>query len=169
MSKADNILMGAAGAEGAGIASWRWFFPYIGDDIRCIRSLRRTAEATKQAILEDNRIIDMFETSAAKHPKKTFIIFENKKYTYEYVDEMANRIANSVSKWNVTSRDTEAMMIYNEPAFVWTFLGINNYSMVFFPGHSRQSINVNKTEFMKILIFSMVNWFLQICERYLFQ
>jgi hypothetical protein len=31
-----------------------------------------------------------------------------------------------------------AMMIYNEPAFVWTFLGINNYSMAFFPGHSRR-------------------------------
>jgi hypothetical protein len=68
MSKADNILLGAAGAEGGGIASWRWFFPYMGDDIGCIRSLRRTAGATKQAILEDNRIIDMFEASAAKHP-----------------------------------------------------------------------------------------------------
>jgi hypothetical protein len=41
----------------------------MGDDIGCIRSLRRTAGATKQAILEDNRIIDMFEASAAKHLK----------------------------------------------------------------------------------------------------
>ena len=159
MFKADKILLGAAGTVGAGIASWRLFFPYIVDDIRCIQSLRRTAEATKQAILEDKRIIDMFEDSAAKHPKKPFIILEDKKYTYEYVDAMANRVANSVAKWDVTSRDTVAMMIYNEPAFVWTFLGINNYSMVFFPGHSRQNINVNKTEFMIILICSMVGYY----------
>jgi hypothetical protein len=66
MSKADSILLGAAGTDGAGIASWRWFFPYIGDDVRCIRSLRRTAEATKQAILEDNRIID----KCCKTPKE---------------------------------------------------------------------------------------------------
>ena len=123
MSKADKILLGAAGTVGLGVASWRLFFPYIGDDIRTIRVFRRTAAAITKSMMQDKRIIDMFEEAVAKHSKKTFIIFEDKYYSYEFVDAMANKIANAVGKWNIRQTDTVAMMVYNEPAFVWTFLG----------------------------------------------
>ncbi|XP_063432253.1 long-chain fatty acid transport protein 6-like [Mytilus trossulus] len=124
MSSTQKALLGAAGAAGVGLASWRLFFPYIGDDIRTIRATKRTAGAIMKAMIEDKRIIDQFEAAVAKHPKKTFVIFEDKYYTYEFVDSMANRIANAVQKLNIKQTDTVAMMIYNEPAFVWTFLGL---------------------------------------------
>lgn len=124
MSSTHKALLGAAGAAGVGLASWRLFFPYIGDDIRTIRATKRTAGAIMKAMMEDKRIIDQFEAAVAKHPKKTFVIFEDKYYTYEFVDSMANRIANAVQKLNIKQTDTVAMMIYNEPAFVWTFLGL---------------------------------------------
>jgi non-ribosomal peptide synthetase component F len=124
MSKVDKVLLGAAGTIGAGIASWRTFFPYVGDDIRTVRASLRTSDSIAKSMLQNRRIIDMFEEAVVKHPKKTFVISEDRIYTYEFVDAMANRIANMVAKWNISPEETVAMMIYNEPAFVWTFLGI---------------------------------------------
>lgn len=124
MSKTDKILLGAAGTFGIGLASWRAFFPYLADDICLVRATRRASASVTKSVLADRRIIDMFEEGVAKHPTKTFIICDDKFYTYQFIDDMANRLANVVAKWNINQNDTVAMMIYNEPAFVWTFLGL---------------------------------------------
>ena len=126
----EKVLYGAAGTEGVGVASWRIFFPYIGDDIKTIRASRKVSYAVTKSMLEDRRVIDAFEEAVAKHPKKTFIIFEDKLYSYEFVDSMANKIANAFGKLGYTQNDTIAMMIYNETAFVWTLLGRNIFHIL---------------------------------------
>jgi solute carrier family 27 fatty acid transporter 2/solute carrier family 27 fatty acid transporter 6 len=68
----------------------------------------------------------MFEENVARSPKKTFILFEDRHYPYEFVDVMANKIANLATTWNLPTDSPIAMMIENEPAFVWTFLGNRN-------------------------------------------
>lgn len=123
MPEKSKVALAAAGAAGTGIVAWRTLFPYIADDYRSLRATWRVSKAIWKDLLADHRIIDMFEEDVQKHPKKPFIIFEDKIYTYEFMDAMANKIANAALTWNVGQLETVAMMIYNEPAFIWTFLG----------------------------------------------
>lgn len=68
-------------------------------------------------------LIDLFEAHVSKHPKKAMVIFEDCMYTYEFMDQQANRVANMVRQLGLKLDDTVAMMIHNEPAFIWTLLG----------------------------------------------
>ena len=68
-------------------------------------------------------LIDKFEAHVAKHPKKALVIFEDCVYTYEFIDQQANRVANMMRQLGLKLDDTVAVMIHNEPAFLWTLLG----------------------------------------------
>ena len=69
-------------------------------------------------------LIKMFEEAIEKYPKKTFIIFEDRIYSYEFVNDQANRVANIAAKWGLKVGECVAIMIENEPSFIWTFLGM---------------------------------------------
>ena len=68
-------------------------------------------------------VIDMFEAQVANIPKKAMVIFEDCVYTYEFMDQQANRVANMMRQLGFKLGDTVAIMINNEPAFIWTLLG----------------------------------------------
>ena len=51
------------------------------------------------------------------------ILFAGAIYTYEFMDQQANRVANMMRGLGLKFGDTVALMCHNEPAFVWTFLG----------------------------------------------
>ena len=68
-------------------------------------------------------LIDKFEAHVAKDPRKPMLIFEDSVYTYEFIDQQANRVANMMRQLGLKADDTVAMMIHNEPAFLWTMLG----------------------------------------------
>ena len=122
-STREKVALGAAGALGAGIISWRAFFPWIQYDLKLMKYGKRAG----QAILSDNEkgrfIINMFEENVEKHPNKAFVIFEDKIFTYGFMNEYVNKTANIASQWGLEVGDCVAIMIENEPAFIWTFLG----------------------------------------------
>lgn len=124
MTSLDKVLFGAAGVTGAAIATWRTMFPWIGDDIQTYRAVKRMTERVKDDFINERYIIDMFEEHVARQPEKPFILFEDKVYTYGFVDDMANRVANVAAKWKLDIEDTVAIMIENEPSFVWFLLGL---------------------------------------------
>ena len=68
-------------------------------------------------------VIDKFEALVEKHPKKALLIFEDCVYTYEFMDQQANRVANMMRQLGLKQGDSVAMMIHSDPAFVWTLLG----------------------------------------------
>lgn len=68
-------------------------------------------------------MIDKFEAHVANTPNKAMVIFEDCVYTYEFMDQQANRVANMMRQLGFRLGDTVAMMISNEPAFIWTLLG----------------------------------------------
>ena len=68
-------------------------------------------------------VIDMFEAQVANIPKKAMVIFEDCVYTYEFMDQQANRVANMMRQLGFKLGDTVAIMVNNEPAFIWTLLG----------------------------------------------
>ena len=75
-------------------------------------------------------IIEMFEESAAKQGRKPMIIFEDREYSWDFINEQANRVANIVLQWGLTVGDVVAIFVENSPEFVWLMLGIYMYGML---------------------------------------
>ncbi|XP_052795945.1 long-chain fatty acid transport protein 2-like [Mya arenaria] len=123
-TKKDKLILGTAGAVGAGILSWRAFFPWIGYDLRMMKNGGNAGKKLMADQVNKRFLINMFEEAVEKYPKKPFIIFEDRIYTYEFVDQQTNRVANIAAKWGLKVGDCVAIMIENEPAFIWTFLGL---------------------------------------------
>ncbi|XP_061172699.1 long-chain fatty acid transport protein 6-like [Saccostrea echinata] len=124
MSKQQRAILIASGLAGAGYAAWKSWVPWIVDDVITIQALIKAMKQIGQHISQMRTVLDMFEDDVVRIPKKTFIIFDDKQYTYEFVDAMANKVANLAASWKLPRDTPVAMMIENEPAFVWTFLGL---------------------------------------------
>ncbi|XP_016373257.1 very long-chain acyl-CoA synthetase-like [Sinocyclocheilus rhinocerous] len=70
-------------------------------------------------------IVDCFLEAVKKHPRKAFIHFEGKTYSYEEVDKESNKVANALrSEAGLREGDSVALFLGNEPRFVWTWLGL---------------------------------------------
>ncbi|XP_053405486.1 long-chain fatty acid transport protein 2-like isoform X2 [Mercenaria mercenaria] len=123
-SKRNKIALGAAGIVGAGIVSWRAFFPWIGYDLTMMKQGGRLMNLFMKDINDERYVINMFEEAVANHPKKPFVIFEDRVYSYEFMNDQANRVANIAAKWGLKLGECVAIMIENEPSFIWTFLGL---------------------------------------------
>ena len=108
---------------GPSVISWRAFFPWIGYDLKLMKVGARIGKLMEQDAVNERWVIVMFEQAVERCPKKPFIIFEDRIYTYEYMDEQSNRVANIAMQWGLKVGDTVAIMMQNEPAFIWTFLG----------------------------------------------
>ena len=57
-------------------------------------------------------------------PKKTALIFEDKSFTYQDLDRMANRLANGLQGLGIHRGDRVALFLPNIPEFVISYLGI---------------------------------------------
>ena len=92
-----------------------------------IKDLMMTEAIGQRAMQEmKSHLVDKFEALAAKQPKKPFLIYDDMVYTYEAVDDMACRVANIARSWGLKAGDCVAIMIQNEPSFVYTFLGMSS-------------------------------------------
>ncbi|KAH9520445.1 hypothetical protein Btru_060803 [Bulinus truncatus] len=117
-----SLLIGTAGLTSACLVTWKTMFPWLEHDIKQIRisgRLRKRGDMTSQPLL-----IDTFEKRASENPKKPFIIYEGNVYTFEMIDQLACKVANIAKSWGLGQRDCVAIMIQNEPSFIWTFLGL---------------------------------------------
>ena len=85
----------------------------------------RMREPLMQRLMHEMKthLVDKFEELVAKQPKKPFLIYDDMIYTYKAVDDMACRVANIARSWGLKAGDCVAIMIQNEPSFVYTFLG----------------------------------------------
>lgn len=124
MSNRNKYFLGAAGVSAAAIASWRTMFPWLGDDLKTVRGVWKVISAMLEEIKKERFIVDMFEDTVSKFPHKPFLIFQDRIFTYAFVDKMANTFANMALKWDLKVGDVVSMMITNEPAFIWTFIGM---------------------------------------------
>ena len=85
----------------------------------------RMRESLMQRVMHGMKthLVDKFEAFVAKQPNKPFLIYDDMIYTYEVVDDMACRVANIARSWGLKAGDCVAILIQNEPSFVYTFLG----------------------------------------------
>lgn len=71
----------------------------------------------------------MFEDHAAKQPDKTFIIFEDKHYSYGYVEKQANKLGNALCGLGIMAGDTVAILNHNDLNFIITYLGTGGLNL----------------------------------------
>ncbi|KAK3789533.1 hypothetical protein RRG08_004603 [Elysia crispata] len=92
----------------------------------------RMREPLMQRLMHEMKthLVDKFEELVAKQPKKPFLIYDDMIYTYKAVDDMACRVANIARSWGLKAGDCVAIMIQNEPSFVYTFLGLQKLGIV---------------------------------------
>ena len=68
-------------------------------------------------------LVDIFEESAKRDRKKTFIIYRDRSYSYEFMDKRANQVGRTGIEIGVQPGSVIAVLMYNEPNFVSTYLG----------------------------------------------
>ncbi|XP_038123778.1 very long-chain acyl-CoA synthetase-like [Cyprinodon tularosa] len=70
-------------------------------------------------------ILDAFLDKVNKDPEKTFVIFEERSYSYGWADRESNRIARALSAHaGLKEGDTAALFLANEPHFIWVWLAL---------------------------------------------
>ena len=74
--------------------------------------------------LKTMNITQHIERGAKFFPEKTALIFEDKAYSYLELNQLANRVANSLVKLGVKSGDRVALFLPNIPEFIIAYLGI---------------------------------------------
>ena len=98
-------------------------FPWLKYDLTFLRVMLRLAFTFKNYERKNMLTIDIFEDKVRKIPTKKLLFFEDKEYTYEFVNQQANKVANMCLSLGVKKKDVVALLIHNEPAFIWTHLG----------------------------------------------
>ncbi|KPP73890.1 very long-chain acyl-CoA synthetase-like, partial [Scleropages formosus] len=106
------------------LLSW---FPYLHYDlINFLRIFRFhwlfSAYAKKKPFYT---ILDRFLEQVQRSPEKPFVLFEDERHTYADADRLSNRVAWSLLRHvGVRAGDTVALLLTNEPFYVWMFLGL---------------------------------------------
>ncbi|KAK3092545.1 hypothetical protein FSP39_004216 [Pinctada imbricata] len=125
MSNKKKLLLAASAATvGGSLAVWLQKFSWLAYDIESIRRFKRGQKQGLKDLEEKKYLINKFEENVEKYPDQIFIIFEDREYSYFLVNKLANKVANAAARWGLQQGDTVATMMYNEPAFIWTFLGL---------------------------------------------
>ncbi|BFZ01124.1 hypothetical protein BsWGS_04163 [Bradybaena similaris] len=102
----------------------RLYYPPIWRDLYTIFLNISLLRAVKKAYKTKELIIDQFERQAATKPQHPFILFKEDIFTYSAVNLQANNVAFSLQKLGIVPGDTIALVMSNEPAFLWIYLGV---------------------------------------------
>ncbi|XP_072039081.1 long-chain fatty acid transport protein 2-like [Amphiura filiformis] len=100
--------------------------PNVWADINLVRRGIVRAKEVQKLTATNTTIIDIFEAHVQKSPDKPFILFEDECYTYLDLEKETNKMARFVQHSGLVGmRDTVAVMMYNEPAFISTWFAFN--------------------------------------------
>uniref|UniRef100_A0A3P8W5X2 long-chain-fatty-acid--CoA ligase n=1 Tax=Cynoglossus semilaevis TaxID=244447 RepID=A0A3P8W5X2_CYNSE len=85
----------------------------------------RNRRSTMKYIKTNYTILDKFLDAVKTHPDKPFILFREQTFTYQEADALSSRAARVLlQSGQLREGDTVALMLANEPMFVWLWLGL---------------------------------------------
>ncbi|XP_070543325.1 long-chain fatty acid transport protein 2-like [Ptychodera flava] len=113
--------MVAGAAIGAAVA--HTVYPYWLRDVRVIRLQNAFREKVVKMIQSRKFVLDMFLEVVHSNPYKLCVIYDSRLYTYRDIDKLSNKFANLLIGRGMKCGDRVALFMYNEPAFIWTYLG----------------------------------------------
>ena len=117
------LLGGGAATAMATYYLIKSLFPWLKYDYQFLKSMGAILIKIKGYQRRNWLLIDIWEDRVKTMPTKTFLIFEDKRYTYEYMNKMANKVAHMALDMGLKKGDVVAMLQTNEPAFIWTYFG----------------------------------------------
>ena len=77
-------------------------------------------------IPEDISLCDLFKKYTEEYKNKTFIVYDNEKYTYEQIQELTFRFCNALLKLGVKKGDVVALWLTNCPHFIISYFAVLN-------------------------------------------
>jgi fatty-acyl-CoA synthase len=69
-------------------------------------------------------VADLIEARARRHPRRTFVRFEDRAWSYAELNQAANRIAHWGASIGLAHRDVVALLMENRPEYVAAWLGL---------------------------------------------
>ncbi len=97
-------------------------YPWLKYDWHFIKQSLVFAKLRKYK--EQNKtLVNIFEEKAMETPNKTFLIFEDVKYSYEMMNTQMNKMAHTGQQMGLKTGDVVAILMYNAPDFIWTWHG----------------------------------------------
>ena len=75
-------------------------------------------------------IADLFEQTVRRHPQKTAIIFEDERWSFQQLDEYANRVAGYFLALGLKKGDVVALFMENCPEYVGVWVGLGKIGVV---------------------------------------
>ncbi|XP_077862356.1 LOW QUALITY PROTEIN: long-chain fatty acid transport protein 6-like [Saccoglossus kowalevskii] len=112
----------ATGTVVVAAAFMRKSYPYWRRDALGLIKLLSVAKPFRNHIKRNRFMSDLFEQAKKRNPEKACLVFQDRTYSYEEIDRLSNKFAN-FARNQVKTGDTMAHFMYNEPAFIWTWLG----------------------------------------------
>ncbi len=98
-------------------------YPWLKYDWKAAKSIVRIRIISKRYVRQKKTIYDIFAEKAAKMPTKTFLIFQDNSYSYDFMMKQMNKIARAAYQRGIRKGDVVALLMPNEPAFLWTLYG----------------------------------------------
>ncbi|XP_077988607.1 long-chain fatty acid transport protein 6-like [Glandiceps talaboti] len=119
-SKSQAALIATAAiASGAHL-----LYPYWTHDLQVMKKTGEIGKSIGKCLAVNKFIFDLFEEVVDRHPYKPFIIYDSKLFSYEDIDIMVNKMSHFAQKQGLKSGDTVALCAYNDPTFVYAWLGL---------------------------------------------
>lgn len=76
---------------------------------------------------------EMIEEITKRYKRRDALVFENQTFTYQELEENANRVAGGLEALGITQGDRVALMLPNIPEFAFSFFGIQKLGGVAVP------------------------------------
>ena len=128
-----QYVAGAAGCLAALAYLLYKRYSWIKYDLVFLRNLSRLIIPIMKATTRGKFLCDLFEEHTDKMPKKTYIIFKDQHYTFQFVDKQMNKMGHAAMALGIKKGDTVALLMANEPAFIWTTYGnISTIRIIFY-------------------------------------
>jgi len=97
---------------------------------------KMTTGALQDLVYQQRSVGTLLENRAAQYAGKTFLKWEGTEISYREIDQMANRVANSLLALGVHAGDRVAIMMANSPEWVGIWLGTAKIGAVIVPINS---------------------------------
>ncbi|XP_060586557.1 long-chain fatty acid transport protein 2-like isoform X2 [Ruditapes philippinarum] len=117
------LVVGGLGVTGALYLLLNLWWPGWYLDWYYRRNNLKVGNAILHSLSRGKFLIDIFEEFANLTPQKTFIIYNDEKLSYEYIDRKANQAGRAAIEIGIKPGSVVAIMMYNEPGIVWSYLG----------------------------------------------
>uniref|UniRef100_A0A3B4VG92 long-chain-fatty-acid--CoA ligase n=1 Tax=Seriola dumerili TaxID=41447 RepID=A0A3B4VG92_SERDU len=100
-------------------------FPYFIQDVKYVLAKLKARRCMLKYMQTNFTILERFLEAARTQPDKPFIHFKDETFTYQDADALSNKAARVFLQSGLVKQgDTVAMLVGNEPMFVWLWLGL---------------------------------------------